>query len=243
MYSIKTFSALTIASLLLVFSSCEKKNYADLYNEMSVSFNQGSIPADGESTALVTIDFGSPSLHKTQNVTFTTSNGMLYKSPFNPSDSGSNTITLAPFDTQAKLLLKSSTTIDDNVYVTTDINGYSTNGKIKFTTAHPNDMIISANDQNLAINEKATITVALFRNEGTSSNGIKFYMRDTIEVADTLVSPIITDYPEFTFTNNNEVTFDVGALQHSVGTRVRLFITTVNESSDTLEKSILIWYE
>lgn len=225
----------------VLFFSCEKRE--DLYGTDEFNLPKGSsIPADGVSTLPIMVKFNDE-LHPEQKVSFYTSEGTLYKMPYDPVEAGSDSVVLKPFGKTAEVLLQSNNSISDTVYVSVNVNGVIRQEIVSFTPALPEDMQFSASDHFLAVNEEATITADLFRAKGTSSDKLKCWITDKLLASDTTQPTLFLDYPDFAFSEGNQVSFTVGALQHSPGSQVEIELATLMASGDTLKKSIMLWLE
>lgn len=225
--------------VLLVLGGCEKETMADVYNDIDIKFDKSSLLADGYSSTKVTVTFGEKKLHPDQKVKFYTSQGKLFAPPFDLSSAdGDSVVEFAPFSDTAELILQADRSVESEVFFSVDVNGHVVENTIRFRAAHPEDMMIEVDDQYLSPNEASRISVGFFRTYGKVSDKLKIFINDSIWGQDTTFTELILKYPEFVFTSDGQLTFEVGTLQHEVGAMARMYISVENERGEVLEKSV-----
>ena len=230
-----------IVVICLLMASCQPENFADIFEDIDIKLDKdkNELYADSISSTIIKVDF-KRNLPQKQQVTFETSHGALFMMPYRPEGSGSDSLTFAPFSSQAEVLLKAQT-LDtvEQVFVSVTINDVTKYTTLSFTPAEPESMLLPPNQPSLKVNENATITADLFGEKGGNvSNGIRFNIRSELEADSTIQEELRWNVPEFVFSNNNSVRIPVEILQHVPGSRLRIFV-----SYQALEKSTLLFFE
>jgi len=235
-----------IYSLILFFTlnSCRQENFSTKFESMMIEVinSNDNIYADSNSTAIVKVSFASP-LVKDQKITFTTSNGALFKMPYSINDMENDTIILTPFSNEAEALLFANTrTPDDKVFISVSINDFTKDTLISFEPSYPNDMMFEFSSQSINDTEELELIATLYKEKGWSSNNLKFDVRSILEDSDSTQLELITSIPEYVFSKNDEVKIPINIVQYSSGSDLRVF-ASIETNGILLEKSTLIKFE
>lgn len=240
------FLFLSTASVLLM--TCQQRTVADVYKDLQLEIpEEARLFADSVSSAVVEVDFGR-TLLKEQEVTITTSKGLLFAPPYTPAETAtaSNTVTLQPFDDWAEVLLVSHTlTPTDPVHVTVTVNDLSVSLETQFQQSLPEDMQLDTDTPVVNANmDEVTIIAELFRETGFTSNGIRFVPSAVLEMTD----PAQTDtldwrLPDFVSSQSNEVVIPLRVLQHVPGSTLRVSLRPFDSDVTVSEKSTLLHFE
>jgi len=235
------YSISALAFLLVACDQDRDETYAEVFDQMTISISN-DLYANNLSTAKVKATF-QDNLLKEQEITFTTSEGVLYRMPYDPNSTGEKSLTFAPFSKTAEVLLQANTVNpQEEVYVSLTINGFTKDTSISFLPARPNDMILKASPEILSPDEDVEITAQLFRDLGNTSDDIEFQITDSL-VLDTSGVGLLWNIPPFTFSSDNEITFPIDIIQYSPGSQLRVFVTTEDADGNALRKSVLIRLE
>ena len=183
---------------LFINSSCYKNIKQDTFN---IIITDSVIYADGFSTTNITGVFDNE-IPKEQKITFTTSQGKLFKIPISPSSTGEESITFSPMTKEFRVVLQSDRTPNQKVLVSLEVNGFVQTQELAFVTSCPEEIYLSPDREVLSdqLNETMELHVVLFNSERKISKGIK---------ADFVCQPLeLTNVDCPRLSNNSVVTND-----------------------------------
>ena len=232
--------------LLACLLSCEKdRNYADIYENMRVEvLDSDLVPADSVSTARIKVTLEEP-LKKGQHILISTSHGVLYAMPYQPSGPGAGTLDLTPFSDETEVLLKAATLNPaDPVYVSATIDNFTKSATLRFVPALPEDMSFAQDTFLVDSGEDVTLLLSMYLSSGFVSNGMRVDVNWNLESGSTHPdSSLLFNLPEYVFTSNKTARIPVDIIRHSPGARLGIVASTVGADNGVLQKRALLWFQ
>lgn len=166
---------LKLAVLVLVLAGCYKEPVI-LQNQviLSMSGNHTSLPADGVSKQMITVELPDKTTDATNSVVFNTTKGLF-------DVAGKNTITVSAQNTNISGQIHKIATVylissaDEGIaYVTATIKNYTQTDTITISRAYPDIIHVNVDKLNYQLSNtgEVTITVQTKRNPGTGTPSV-----------------------------------------------------------------------
>lgn len=168
-----------------------------------------TLPADGESTMLITAKHTDYMLAN-QTVNFTTTDGYLYSFPVDGFDGGVKSLEVFAVGDSAIALLRSSKIPRSNVILGVKVNNLITTRTVTFTRVCPEEIALTLNDNELnhASNDRPILTIDLRKEVGNIS--------DSTRVKLTADPSGLIDLPTYVYINRTG-TVQINALNTNTG--------------------------
>jgi hypothetical protein len=224
--------------VLFFLTGCELQNpevgvnVDDIITLRTADESATSMLADGRSRITFIAELG-PLADANQSITFQTEAGTFAEA----AGSDENTFSINASGKEATATLISNTTIAEEVLITASVGDFIASKTIEFTRALPDDMTLTASALNIEANgsDLATLTVELFRNEGTPSDNARIDIQSSpLDTAEVEVLP-------FVFTDGTTATFEVKSKNREPG-EVTISVTTEGTNGD-IERSLTLSIE
>jgi hypothetical protein len=220
--------------LIWALSSCEladPRAGLDLGEIIQLRVDQAEVLADGSSRVLLIATLG-PEVSGNRAVTFGTDQGIFDGS----GAAGSDLIQVTSSGGEARATLLTNTQPNERVTLTASIEAqgqaFTDFAEVAFVPALPEIMTVSATELQPRTPGETTVQVALFRNAGNVSKGIRVDLELT-----TVSGGILVSGPDFIFSENGVASATIQSQNDSTGT-VRVTARTAadgGELSQSLE--------
>lgn len=225
--------------VVLILTSCSKEdqyipgseNGEPLDNILRFeSISSAEIPADSSSTLLITARIPANADSAYRNITFRATKGTF---------SNGDSIITVPVSAEGKATteLKSGTTAG-NVIVYIGVKDLTRDTLIKFKTADPDDILLTAIPIITTVNDTIDLEATLYRNQGKVSDHIKVYF-DVFPVDS---ANAMLQVPAFVFSVNEKARAKVLNAFSWTG-RFNIRARTITTAGDTLTSTVLVKYQ
>jgi hypothetical protein len=227
-----------VLPVLLFLTGCELQNpevgvsVDDIITLNLEDENTTSILADGRARITFVANLGALA-DANQEIVFNTEAGTFAEA----AGSEQNTFTIKASGKEARATLISNTTVAEEVIVTASVGDFITSRVIEFSRALPDDMTLTASSLNFDANgsDLTTLTVELFRNEGSPSDNARIDIETTpLDTAEVEVLP-------FVFTDGTTASFEVKS-ENRVPGEVTVTVTAEGTDGD-IERSLTLTIE
>lgn len=144
--------------LLVIFIACDKEEMSD--SQLSLQNESKELIADGFSKKRIELKIGNEDF-KNKHVKFTTTNGNFLPINATATTAGTDNITVKAIDGFASVFLKSSTTVDDHVIVTAQIDDEYFNSQLNFIHSRPDTFYLRSDGSNFSVNQTTLNVVSV----------------------------------------------------------------------------------